>query len=435
MWCAVSVASAATAYCHVQPQQPQPENSPSGYTGIPAGFDFPADRTTLEYYRATSNFSAQRQHAWRVFAGLTQASPDNGLPIFDTWYSEDETFRASHAPQSLAPRPAAYHFRAEEFHAGLGAAAARGANPAPLSLVLYNRAAYQHIRANELYAAAQLQRLRANGAADISVPGDRTIPDFPAAAVSVKTIWWPVAKDGTTALPVWDPALSPPHAQGNDYTSWARVVGVEPHRGKVPSSATRDLVFMGHAFAQVRRVGLADFYYLIVDRAMASSVMSTPKTARVARLVLGRPLQPGDYLVLVAMHVSTKEIEDWVWATFWWHDRPDDGPFATGRPDLIKGAWRNYLMNVSYDVNLPREPDGAPHIAFNPWVEGKFPAQPGGQGSGMLSNCMNCHSRASYPKLGFLPIRRGNPDLQGDPAFAAGRLRTDFLWSIPDKAK
>jgi hypothetical protein len=49
---------------------------------------------------------------------------------------------------------------------------------------------------------------------------------------------------------------------------------------------------------------------------------------------------------------------------------------------------------------------------------------------------MNCHNRASYPAdIGFLPIMRGNPDLQSDPAYAAGRLRGDFLWSVPDNAQ
>ena len=48
---------------------------------------------------------------------------------------------------------------------------------------------------------------------------------------------------------------------------------------------------------------------------------------------------------------------------------------------------------------------------------------------------MNCHNRASYPAIGFLPIMRGNPDLSRDPAYSSGRLRTDFLWSVPFAAQ
>jgi hypothetical protein len=85
-------------------------------------------------------------------------------------------------------------------------------------------------------------------------------------------------------------------------------------------------------------------------------------------------------------------------------------------------------MAVVVDEVSPREPDGSPLIGFNPWLEGAFRA-------GTQSNCMNCHHRASYPRVSFLPVRRGPPDTIDDPAFKRGRLQTDFLWSIVDQAK
>jgi hypothetical protein len=87
-------------------------------------------------------------------------------------------------------------------------------------------------------------------------------------------------------------------------------------------------------------------------------------------------------------------------------------------------------MSASYDLNLPMESDGTAHIAFNPYIEAGFP-------SGIVSNCMNCHHRAALrtpqQPTSFLPIFRGNPD-PNDPAYAAGLLRTDYLWSIPFNA-
>jgi hypothetical protein len=137
----------------------------------------------------------------------------------------------------------------------------------------------------------------------------------------------------------------------------------------------------------------------------------------------GRTLQEGDLVVFAGTHLTTKEIDDWVWGTFWWHDRPDAGPFAADRPATVKGVWRNYLLSASYDLNLPRESDGKPVIAFNPYLEAHFK-------DGVVSNCMNCHHRAASPNPGFKPIFRGDPD-PNDRAFAPGLLRTDFLWSIP----
>ena len=136
----------------------------------------------------------------------------------------------------------------------------------------------------------------------------------------------------------------------------------------------------------------------------------------------------GDFAVLVATHLTTKEIDDWVWATVWWHDKPAEGPFAANRVGVLEGVWKNYLMTVAYDLNLPSERDGSPRVAYNPWLEARF--QNDGHGGGIVSNCMNCHNRASSGADDFLPIYRGNPDFAGDTAYAPGSLRTDFLWSI-----
>src|SRR5436305_313054 len=40
----------------------------------------------------------------------------------------------------------------------------------------------------------------------------------------------------------------------------------------------------------------------------------------------------GDYLVLTGIHVTTKEIENWTWQTFWWTPFPHAAPFGSDRP-------------------------------------------------------------------------------------------------------
>jgi hypothetical protein len=98
----------------------------------------------------------------------------------------------------------------------------------------------------------------------------------------------------------------------------------------------------------------------------------------------------GDYAVLVGFHFATRELKNWVWATFWWHNQPNQGPYAEDRPTTLKGVWQNYLMTVSYDMDRPREADGKPHIAYNPYLEGLL-------FDGVTSNCMTCHRRATWP--------------------------------------
>lgn len=125
------------------------------------------------------------------------------------------------------------------------------------------------------------------------------------------------------------------------------------------------------------------------------------------------------------MHYTTKEIPNWVWATFWWHDSPNAGKFATERPAVLKGVWRNYLMNASYDMDKPVETNGTPRVVFNPYLEARFL-------NGVNSNCMTCHRRAVWakdnPQPAFLPITRGAPK-PDDPAFIDA-TSVDFLWSL-----
>jgi hypothetical protein len=305
---------------------------------------------------------------------------------------------------------------------------------AVFSTVLYNFAAYNHIRTNRLYLQSVLDDLQNNGAFDMKIPQNRTVPAFPPGAVVLKTVWWPVAKDKISAIPIWDPETNPPQPAGNPPESWSRYVGVDAVRDlNVPAGETADIIYDG----QVRRgshiVGLNSFHSRKLDQADVDAINNRDRLKRVAEASFGRPLAAGDFAVLVATHLTTKEIDDWVWATFWWHDRASESPFAQDRVGSISGAWRNYLMNVSYDLNLPVEKDGGPRASYNPWLEARF--QDGGHGGGgTTSNCMNCHNRASTGADDFLPIYRGNPDF-ADPAYAPGSLRTDFLWSILISAK
>jgi hypothetical protein len=425
----LTVCIAGAALLHFAAARGQ-DGAPAGYFDIPAGYDFPADKHTLERYRAEADVAKQRLHVWNVFAGMTQPTPDGKLAIWETWYSEEETFQSGLSAQAAAgPRLPARRFRQpSQFRAPPGAIGAQAAGTAVLSFVLYNHAGHDHIRANRLFSTAALEQLRTAGAADPKVPDNRIVKPFPSDAIAMKTVWWPVAKNGITPLPIWDPEKNAPNPRGNPFTSWARAVAVDTTRAHITPNETRTVSFAGRSFPGSRVVGLESFHYVTLDKQTVEAAMRHQELASAVQLALGRPLRPGDYAVFLGTHLTTKEIDDWVWATFWWHDRPQEGPFSADRPPAVKGVWRNYLMSASYDVNLPRERDNTPHVTFNPWLEAGFQ-------HGVESNCMNCHQRASYPSLDFRPIRRGDPDLEHDPAFAKGRLRTDLLWSIPFMAQ
>jgi hypothetical protein len=402
----------------------QQAGPPPGYFDIPSGFDFPANKQTLEQYRTTGNVAAQRLHVWNLFAGMTQPTPDN-LPIFETWYSEAEAFETGPALQGAGPRRVVRRFKSpDQFRSLPGSPAPQAAGNTLMSEVLFNFANYNHVRTKKLFVPEEVEKLLQTGDPDPKIPNNKTIPAFPAESISLKTVWWPVAKGKVTPMPIWDPEANPLIPSGNHYRTWARVVAIDPTRTNIPANERMTVDFLTQPRPDSHVVPLSAFYFRELDEQTATLAMQNGRLATFVQDVLGRPLQAGDFVVFAGTHLTTKEIDDWVWGTFWWHDRPNDGVFAADRPDKVTGVWRNYLMSASYDLNLPREADGTPHITFNPWLEAHFR-------QGIVSNCMNCHNRAAYKPANFLPIFRGNPDLQNDPAYAAGKLRPDFLWSIP----
>jgi hypothetical protein len=157
-------------------------------------------------------------------------------------------------------------------------------------------------------------------------------------------------------------------------------------------------------------VPLADMYHFEVTAANVDAFDRMPD-----------PPEVGDFLGLVNFHFTTKEIPEWIWATLWWHDHPNNGPFAEGRVAAAAGPWRNYLMDVAYSMDTPREYDGTPNACYNPWLEARFP-------NGMQSNCMTCHQRAVWPTVSFLPVTRGS--MPENDSFFQNKTKLDFLWSV-----
>lgn len=283
----------------------QTSSPPSGYIDIPPGFDFPADKRLLEHYRAQPNLPAQRLHAWNVFAGMTQPTPDGKNAIFETWFSEDETFDPGTSALRAA-RTAGRRFQVPaQFRAPRGAPAARVAadveaagRTAVLSFVLYNFPAYDHVRRNKLHQSSVLDALAKNGAWDAKIPQNRTVPPFPPASVVLKTVWWPVAKDKISAMPIWDAELNPPLAGGNPPGSWARYIGIDAVRPTIPAGETADIVYDGQVKRGSHIVGLRNFHFVVLDADAVAGVNSDGLLANVAQRSFGRALEVGDFAVL-----------------------------------------------------------------------------------------------------------------------------------------
>ena len=383
----------------------------ANYTPIPTGFDFPAPQARLLAARDSQDVASMRKHAWLVFAGMTQAAHPQLLSseaIWETWYRGDEVFATG--PQAEAMHHLIRKFVTPRQFRIPGQAAPQDVGISLASFTLFNQQTKDHVRdpQNKYFLRATLESLNSGFPAGAS-PEKRTIKEFPAAAMSLKAVWVRIAGTGLTPVPIWDPdkqQLTDPAPPQAPPLTWKRRILIDPSRDQIPPGETRDIV----GFPGSHVVPLSAFYHFKVT---PDQVAGLKKFGA----------QTGDFMVLVALHYTTKEIPDWVWATFWWHDSPEEGPFAAGRPesDKLKGPWRNYLMNVSYDMTTPKEADGKPKVCFNPWLEARF-------ANGVNSNCMTCHQQSVWESASFLPVTRG-PRAPNDPLFL-DTTKLDFVWAF-----
>lgn len=411
------------------------------------GPGYPLTQEQLYDQRDREDVVAMRTHGWDIWSAITR-SDSEALPAFLTWYQVDEVFQGG-------PRPGPRQFRPVFNHP---VQKTLGLGDAILSFNTYNQPMLEHIRQNRYDQRARLTEL---------VGSRPKIENFPHRAIMVKTVWWPVRGDGLSALPVWDDqpqrpiewgrgieervrrgdfpdltpealaALSSHELHGNDFETFSRLVAIDPKPSDsaapspdLPFFDLKDLSFSLRTPRPTTRVPLSNFFHITVsDPAQIESLNSLPDLADLTVRNWGRPLRAGDHLALIAAHVSTRETDDWIWATYWWHDRPW-GAAGSDRPERIEGPWRNFRMRVAYHGEIPRQPDGHPAIAYNPYLEAGF-------SEGPRSNCVACHQRAVLLPSGKMgpvfPVVKGQ--LEPEDEFFRGKLQLDLVWSLATRTR
>lgn len=452
---------------------------------VPAGFGYPQTRATVEKWVATRDEKATRAHGWGLFAALNTAAA--GVPVWQSWCTETQAFRTS-ASRSVGAREPTHGERPmRTFKVANGPTTGELINfkihpiyPVPSAVlnnqqyaqciqpagatspiatlangpqfqnngdimvagVIYNDVAYRWIREQQLYSYARLDSLKPRSSKERTA-----IASLPEGSIALKPMMWPVKATGFTALPVWDDVKSD-HRLYTGFevqSQWPRAVAVTADRIRpsVVKVSFLNGVWEGDAngkpvrrlpqntYANAATVGLDQFYHY---RPQLSSLGACDRAIldASANYAYGRDFRQGDYLVLIAMHVMTKEQPAWTFQSVWWSDRPDQGPYAADRPNLpdAVGPWRHYLMASTY--GWPAQPGGSTWpIAYNPYIElaADHPIE---------TNCMNCHHRAAWPEDGKGYLEPGGPGAldifaQDNKTIFDGRLAVDSLWSIADR--
>jgi hypothetical protein len=445
-----------------------------------SGWDYPQSAAAVQDWVRTRDVSRSRTHGWWLWAALNQQAntPGGAAPLWRGWCTATQAYAAAAGD---APAPAAAAAPAKAGPVGHALGANRDSNndrssdpiqlpnkpayPVPASLqrgkcyqnkalidgasfanntdlmvagVIYNAPAFNWIRGNGFYLQSNLNRkLPARGQIG-------SIGQMPPGSVVLKPMMWPVPAVGYSALPVWDgpTADNGTYAGFENKALWPRAVAVTAQTG---GPARTDVTYLygvqintgGKAPITYRQAPVArvtQFYHYRPDLAGMEECDRALLDAS-AMYAYNRRFEQGDFLVLVAMHVMTKEQPNWTFQSTYWSDRPNEGQEAKDRPNIpnAQGPWRNYKMASTYGMAASTRPP-VWGVAFNPYIElaADHPIQ---------TNCMNCHHRAGWPAanaqyLTGLPTDPGKIGvLSPTNPILRNLALTDAQWSLPNRAR
>ena len=345
-----------------------------------------------------------------------------------------------------------------------------------VAAVSYNNPAISNILDKQLYDAnvlgKQLPSSPKAGSTTINTP-------MPSSSIVLKVMLWPVSGGSpgpaVTALPFWQWDQNPPGSgSDNQYAGyemqqfWTGAVAISsgPVSGTpgtqraqflygvlAPTATPSDLKPLGpNTYDNAQVVGLDRFYSKKFTDAEFKNLSDCDHALLDASAywAYNRAFEIQDSLVLVAMHIMTKEPQsDWTFQSAWWHPDaqacPNQFRYCTGRPLSVPGGdtkWQNYMMTTTYGMQRHSGPVWP--VAYNPYIE-LAASHP------ITTNCMNCHHRAAwppdvpskpvgqYPQSAYLQQSPEHPDpvdtFQSDNPIFNGQLMLDSMWAVSDRAE
>ncbi|MCY0095786.1 hypothetical protein [Hoeflea ulvae] len=413
-----------------------------------------------------------RNHSWNLWAGMMQplTKDENSWPIWFSWQTSHQAFAQENGAPGPKSRPAR-RIPSQAGHSRLPVSDGAGDEvntPQPqyqvptyvirtypdgvtkgtggsysvndgtyfvnngdilIATESLSQEGYDAIRSEKLYLKKTLE----------NALKDNENIELPRKYVSTKHMYWPAKADGLTPLPVWNENFPDFYAGYAGYELWNSVVAIDP-------SNTRDgeQVEVTYLFGvktnegatippQTKTATVASidrfYHHRVTDKDWELFSDADKAILNAASIWLyDEPFGVGDYLVTVAAHVNTKEIESWTLQSVWWSQTPDKGPYAANRPELPEavGPWKHYLMTDAYAF----APDAQGNLekAVNPYIEGV--THP------IATSCRNCHVRAGTGNTGYqTPQCFGLlTSLTPDSECFKGASLTDYIWIIPDRA-
>lgn len=406
------------------------------------GFDFPEDSSTLNGWIHEWVADSIYLHGWGIWTGLTsftdQRIPgDSGfLRVYETWLTPEEMIDSINGEPVRRSNRANLNMPNQFTHFN-GTNDLKGTQSVNVSVqesVSYSPAAANFAIENKIFLATTLYNYGV-------VEKRKEIPFFPTDAITIK----PVFKllDTSTGETLFDIASWPgptDELKGFPESAWKSYVTVDVTNQSQPDGKVFNLNDFIHF-----KLNDEDAYYFNKEFSENKDNKFNAK--------------PGDIAILVAMHVTSREITNWTWQTFWWAPdadnppAPSSGEIAAMRPAHLLGAARHYAMSVAYYMVNPDEPyngtdvRGNINYAFNPYLEAgftpsvfddsiSFVVTESGEKIktfvGVRTNCMSCHRMATVNPATQKSVTPyvGNAFISASDPLFKDQLLLDFAWSI-----
>jgi hypothetical protein len=431
------------------------------------GFHFPEDPDRIKDWAVMPDSAyLMYRHGWGLWTAITAPSSEaymgQKLSVFETWLTSTDIIAATVRSQNADavamrtdPRPLRKLTQLQHQGAVATEPKSHGAETV-LGLVKYNPAAANHIMTHRLFDKATLEGMQAEGKTDV--------PPFPADAVVLKVLYTQIdpkelKDDRYFKMAVW---TGPQHgAVAYPVDEWDNVVWIDLENGSGDSEG-KSSQEKDETRQENSTYNIDDFIHFRLTKPQAQRLTEESRVA-------GENItyEEGRYFVLNSLHIITREIEQWTWQSYYWEPtptnpyEPSSAAIAAEMPSELGHAARHYAMTVGYSMISTNQPltggkeEGTPVYCYGPYLEAPFDAadMPASkawtyQGKtynntvGVQSNCMSCHAYAATP-FEMQPMGNGSLSL---PAFSLytgdryvdlndpllkGKLRSDFLWSIP----
>jgi hypothetical protein len=453
--------------------------TPKELPAIVPGFHFPEDSNVIYGWMNNPKFpnnydsASVYNHAWGIWAGLTANSGEvyqgDSLLIFETWLGitdiqvlidSNNSKGGCAATKQKKTRTLLAH--PNQFGHGPSATLLRtltlntkGNGPIENPVTEWVTVSYDP---NAACYATTNSILRQSVQNKYAVDnGIGNIPPFPNKAITIKPVYLVASDtDNLVRIPVW----SGPKAEAYPASNWPTVVYADiknrqaPNKKLVPAAKSDT----NPADIAAATCNLSDFINFKVDSLMAAYMNAADSTEDGSGFATA-----GSIAILVGMHVTTKEIANWTWQSYYWAPDPanpldpSSALAASLRPAQLQGAASHYAVIAGYAMVLPNQPltggtntGVIPVYSYNPYLESGFDSTfnngnlvfPNGKNPlnpafiyGSQTNCMSCHTLASpqsiMTKNGVTnDIYSTVQYISNNDSFFINKVRLDFAWSI-----